>query len=85
MTRETKNDIKFYICLFLSFGLMLTSLLLPPVNVITTSVLYAAIIILALGGLIAGIDLEGILKELNELKKLEIIESKRLKDEQTNQ
>lgn len=59
MTRETKNDIKFYICLFLSFGLMLTSLLLPPVNVITTSVLYAAIIILALGVLLQVLTLRG--------------------------
>ena len=71
MTRENKNDWKFYTCLVMSFGLMVLSLFLPPVNVITTSVLYASIIILSLGGLTAGIDLEGILKEMNELKRID--------------
>ena len=50
---------------------------MPPVNVITTSVLYASIIILSLGGLTAGIDLEGILKEMNELKRIDAALAKR--------
>ena len=50
---------------------------MPPVNVITTSVLYAAIIRLSLGGLTAGIDLEGILKEMNELKRIDAALAKR--------
>ena len=77
MTRENKNDWKFYTCLVMSFGLMLISLFMPPVNVITTSVLYASIIILSLGGLTAGIDLEGILKEMNELKRIDAALAKR--------
>ena len=77
MTRENKNDWKFYTCLVMAFGLMLTSLFMPPVNVITTSVLYASIIILSLGGLTAGIDLEGILKEMNELKRIDAALAKR--------
>lgn len=76
MARETRNDIKFYTCLIMAFALMVTSLFLPPLNVITESVLYASIIIISLGGLIAGIDLVGILKEANELKRLEITEMK---------
>lgn len=79
ISRDTRNDIKFYICLAMAFGLMVTSLILPPLNVITESVLYASIIIISLGGLIAGIDLEGILKQFNELKRLEITERHRSK------
>jgi len=44
------------------------SLFLPPVNIITTSVLYASVIILSIGGLAVGIDLKGILHEIRLMK-----------------
>ena len=72
MTKETRNDIKFYVCLGLGFTLMMVSLILPPLNVITSSALIASITLLGLGGLIVGVDLKGILDELVELKKLSI-------------
>lgn len=70
MTRQDKNDWKFYTCLVMAYTMMMISLFLPPLNVITNSVLYGSIILLTLGGLAAGIDLEGILREMNDLKSI---------------
>lgn len=70
MAKEIRQDIKFFTCLFLAFTLMAISLFIPPVGVITESVLYAAIILMSLGGLAAEIDVKGIIHELNELKRV---------------
>ena len=74
-----KKEIRFYTCLVLAYVLLLISLYLPPLNVIATSVLYASIVILGIGALSIGLDISGILKEVNdmikatsELKKVEL-------------
>lgn len=63
-----KREIRFYVCLVMAYTLMMISLFLPPVNIITTSVLYASVIILSVGGLAVGIDLKGIIKEIRLMK-----------------
>lgn len=68
MKIEDKREIRFYVCLILAYILLMISLYLPPVNVITTSVLYASIALLGTGALATGIDISGILHEINELK-----------------
>ena len=74
-----KKEVRFYTCLILAYVLLLISLYLPPLNVIATSVLYASIVILSIGALSIGLDISGILKEVNdmikatsELKKVEL-------------
>lgn len=76
-----KKEIRFYVCLILAYVLMMISLFLPPVGIIATSVLYAAIIILSIAALSIGLDVSGILKELNELKRLSIKEAELNKQE----
>ena len=73
------KEVRFYVCLILAYILLLISLYLPPLNVIATSVLYASIVILSIGALSIGLDISGILKEVNdmikatsELKKVEL-------------
>lgn len=71
MKEEIKRkEIRFYTCLAMAFILLVISLFLPPLNVITESVLYAAIALLSTGALVTGVDISGILHELNELKKI---------------
>ena len=73
MKEEIKRkEIRFYVCLTMAFTLLVISLFLPPLNVITESVLYAAIALLSTGALVTGVDISGILHELNELKKLNL-------------
>lgn len=64
-----KKEVRFYCCLILAYVLLLISLYLPPLNVIATSVLYASIVILGIGALSIGLDISGILKEVNEMIK----------------
>lgn len=68
MSKENKQEMRFYVCLGLTYILLMISLFLPPVNVITASVLYAAIIILGIGALSLGLDISGILREIRLLK-----------------
>lgn len=70
MTIENKKEIRFYVCLILAYVLIMISLFLPPLNVITASALYAAIALLGTGAVALGLDISGILHELNELKRL---------------
>lgn len=71
-----KKEIRFYVCLILAYTLMMISLWIPPVGIIAASVLYGAIIILSIGALSIGLDVSGILHEINELKRNSIEESK---------
>ena len=71
-----KKEIRFYVCLILAYTLMMISLWIPPVGVIAASVLYGTIIILSIGALSIGLDVSGILHEINELKRHSIEESK---------
>lgn len=72
MTKEQRNDVKFYVCLVMAFSLLLTSLFLPPLNIITESVLYASIIILGTGALVTGVDVSGIIHEVRLLKEVNV-------------
>lgn len=79
-----KKEVRFYTCLILAYVLLLISLYLPPLNVIATSVLYASIVILGIGALSIGLDISGILKEVNEMIKVSA-ELKRVEIELTKE
>lgn len=69
MKQEMLKEIRFYVCLTLAFILLMISLFLPPVNVITQSVLWAAIIVLGTGALSIGLDISGIIREVRLLRE----------------
>lgn len=72
MKPENRKELRFYVCLGLAYILLMISLFLPPVNIITSSVLYASIALLGTGAIGIGLDISGILHEINELKKFNI-------------
>lgn len=67
-----KKEIRFYVCLILAYVLLMISLWIPPVGIIESSVLYGAIIILSVGAASIGLDISGILHEINEMKRLAV-------------
>lgn len=87
MSKENKQEMRFYVCLTLTYILLMISLFLPPINVITQSVLYAAIIILGIGALSLGLDVSGILREIRLLKTndLELLLKEKEEDKQENE
>lgn len=85
MNRENKQEIRFYVCLGLTYILLMISLFLPPINVITASVLYAAIIILGIGALSLGLDVSGILREIRLLKTNDLELLLKAKEEENHQ
>lgn len=87
MSRENKQEMRFYVCLTLTYILLMISLFLPPINVITQSVLYAAIIILGIGALSLGLDIGGILREIRLLKTtdLELLLNAKEEDQKVNE
>lgn len=80
MSIENKKEVRFYVCLSLAYILLMISLFIPPVGIIASSVLYASIIILGMGALSIGLDISGILHELNEMKRLKIEDFKNEED-----
>ena len=72
-----KKEIRFYVCLILAYILLMISLWIPPVGIIESSVLYGAIIILSVGAMSIGLDISGILHEINEMKRLSLPEGKK--------
>lgn len=63
-----KDEVRFYICLVLGYSLMMIGIWLPPVGVISNSVIMASGILLCIGALSIGIDLKGIIHEFRLMK-----------------
>lgn len=68
MSKETRQDIKFYTLVVMGFSLLVMGFWVYPPGSITSSVLVAAGILFSLAGLLQGVDLEGIIRELRLLK-----------------
>lgn len=80
MTNEARKDIKFYVVLFLGFGLALLGCLLPPAGTIEQSMLWLVFAFLMLSACVEGIDVKGIIREIRLLKELNV--SKVVEDEE---
>lgn len=76
MTTESRKDIKFYILVFLAFGLAILGCLVPPVGQIESSMLWAVFAFLGLSACVEGIDLKGIIHEIRLLKEFKAEQSK---------
>lgn len=79
MNPDVRKDIKFYIVLFLGFGLALLGCLLPPAGTIENSMLWLVFAFLMLSACIEGVDIKGIIHEIRLLKEFtskQIVEDK---------
>lgn len=74
MTKEVKQDLRYYIPLVMGFIIIIFAMCVPPLGVIPTSALYAAGMFLILCAAVVGLDIPAILHEVNELKRLSIKE-----------
>lgn len=70
MTKEAKQELRYYVPLCMGFIIIMIALLVPPVGVIPTSALYGGGIFLCLCAAIVGLDIPSILHEINEMKRL---------------
>ena len=66
--KDNRKEARFYVCLILGFVLMMCGFFAPPMGEIHNSVLVGSGILLSIGGLAVGIDIEGIIHELRLLK-----------------
>jgi len=69
MTTENRKDARFYVTLSLGYILLLLGCLLPPLGVISNSVLVGAGMLICLAGLILGLDIPALLREIRLLKQ----------------
>lgn len=72
MNVEQRKDCKFFITLSMGFCLMVAGMIIPPVGVISSSVLWGSSFFLILSAGIIGLDIPAILHELNEMKKIKV-------------
>lgn len=68
-SNEIRREIRFYVCLLIGSALMFFGFYVPPLGVISNSVIVAAGMLLCIGALAVGIDLKGCIHELRLLKK----------------
>ena len=56
--KENRREIRFYVCLLLGFVLMMCGFFAPPIGEIHNSVLVASGLVLSIGALAVGVDIE---------------------------
>lgn len=66
--KDARREVRFYVCLLLGFILMMCGFFAPPSGEIHNSVLVGSGLLLSIGALAVGIDIEGIIRELRLLK-----------------
>lgn len=64
-----REEIRFYVCLVLGYSLMMIGIWIPPVGIISNSVIIASGILLCIGALSIGIDLKGIIHEIRVMRE----------------
>ena len=72
MSKESKQEMRFYTPLIMGFIIIMMAMMVPPIGVIPTSALYAAGMFLILCAAVVGLDVPSILHEINEMKRLTI-------------
>ena len=72
MTKETRQEVRYYTPLVMGFIIMLIALIAPPLGTLPASAIYAGGCFLVLAGAVIGMDIPAILHEVNELKRLRI-------------
>lgn len=78
-SNEIRREFRFYVCLLIGSALMFLGFYVPPLGVISNSVIVGAGMLLCIGALAVGIDLKGCIHELRLLKK-DLEEDNEIKD-----
>lgn len=76
MSKDTRQEMRYYIPLIMGFIILMIAMLVPPIGVIPTSALYGAGMFLILCAAVVGLDIPSLLHEINELKRLRIEQDK---------
>lgn len=63
-----KSEIRFYVCLLLGYILIIIGIFCPPIGVISNSVLIGFGMLISLGAVALGLDLNGIKDIIHEIK-----------------
>lgn len=69
MSKEDRQDIKFYTSLLLGFALLVIGTFIPPTGYITSSMLIASGMILSIAAFLIGLDLTKVFKEIRLLRE----------------
>lgn len=69
MKSSAAREVKFYICLLLGYSLLVIGCFCPPIGIVSNSVLVAAGMFICLSGLIIGLDLPAVIREIRLLRK----------------
>ena len=69
MDNDIARECRFYTLVIIGAALMFTAIWMPPIGIISTSVLWGSGITFSLAGLLEGVDLKGIIRELRLLKE----------------
>lgn len=69
MKNFVAREFKFYICILLGYSLLVIGCFCPPIGIVSNSVLVAAGMFICLAGLIIGLDLPAVIREIRLLKK----------------
>lgn len=72
MTKDARQELRYYTPLIMGFSIMIIALLCPPIGALPSSAIYAGGCFLVLAGAVIGMDIPAILHEVNELKRLRI-------------
>ena len=72
MSKESKQEMRFYTPLIMGFIIMTIGLIAPPLGAIPSSAIYAGGCFLILCAAVVGLDVPAILHEINEMKRLTI-------------
>lgn len=81
MTKETRQDIRFYTTLCFGFTIMMIALIAPPLGSIPVSAIYAGGCFLVLAATLIGADVPAIIREARLLKEASL---KTIVNEQNN-
>lgn len=77
MSKENKQELRYYVPLIMGFIIMMIALISPPLGAISSSAIYGGGCFLILCAAVVGLDIPSLLHEINELKKLKIEENKK--------
>lgn len=70
MSKDNKQEMRYYTPLIMGFIIMMIALIAPPFGEVPKSAIYAGGAFLVLCAAVVGMDIPAILHEINEMKKL---------------
>lgn len=72
MTKEGKQEFRFYTPLIMGFIIIMIALIAPPLGSVPSSAIYACGCFLCLSATVIGLDIPAILREVRLMKEITI-------------